>query len=139
MGDANEAKVTVEGVECAGLIDSGSQVSTVSENFYTEKFSSIPVQPLGNILKIEYAAGHHLRCAGYIEAEIEIPGTDVSQTSLFLVVPETDYSSSMPVLVGTNTLRPMRGNCQATYGPRFLQKAVLATSWWLAFQHLGVQ
>ena len=77
--------------------------------------------------------------AGYIEAEIEIPGKDVSQTSFFLVVPETDYSSSVPVLVGTNTLRPMRGIWQARYGPRFLQKAALATPWWLAFQHLGVQ
>ena len=48
-------------------------------------------------------SGQRLPYAGYIEAEIEIPGKDVSQTSLFLVVPETDYSSSVPVLVGTDT------------------------------------
>ena len=139
VGEANEAKVIVEGVECTGLIDSGSQVFTVNENFYREKFSSIPLQPIRNILKIECAAGQHLPYAGYIEAEIEIPGKDVSQTSLFLVVPETDYSSSVLVLVGTNILRSMRGKWQARYGPRFLQKAALATPWWLAFQHLGVQ
>ena len=139
IGKVNEAQIQIEEVECTGLVDTGSMVSTVSERFFQENLKNIPLHPLEALLKIECAAGQHLPYAGYIEVGLRIPGRGISEMCLFLVVPETGYSANVPVLVGTNILTPLRDRCRHRYGPRFLQKAVLDTPWWLAFHHLGVQ
>ncbi len=138
VGRVNEAQLKVGGVDCIGLVDTGSQVSTVTETFFRERLKNIPLHPLEDVLKVECAAGQHIPYAGYIEAEMEIPGKDVLQMCLFLVVPETEYSSSVPVLVGTNVLEPLQQKCRDKYGPRYLQKTVLANAWILAFKLLRV-
>ena len=78
-----------------GLVETGSQVSMVTETFFKERFTNISLHPLEDVLKVECAARQHLPYTGYIEAMIEIPGMDVQQMSLFLIVRETTYSSSV--------------------------------------------
>ena len=47
IGSANEARVEIEDIGCMALLDTGSQVTTLSESFYTKHFSSIPVKDFG--------------------------------------------------------------------------------------------
>ena len=41
VGPSTEAEVKIEGVPCRSLVDSGSQVTTVSHGFYLEHMSHL--------------------------------------------------------------------------------------------------
>ena len=105
VGPANEVKVEVEGQYCTALLDTGSMVSTISEEFYRDQLSHIEQRPLQDILQIEGAGGHTVPYSGYIEVNIRIPETDDDQIALLLVVPSTAYHHSTPILLGTNVIR----------------------------------
>ena len=42
VGPVAEVNIVVEGVPCSCLVDSGSQVTTVSKSFYDQYLSAIP-------------------------------------------------------------------------------------------------
>ena len=136
LAEVDVAEILVEGVECRGLIDTGSMVSTISQQFYDDNLTSCPLHPLDSLLKIECADGEYLPYSGYIEVEItmdpEMP--EVSECFPLLVVPKTAYNEEVPVLLGMNVLRPLMEKCREKFGPRYLQKKVTATPWWLAFR-----
>ncbi|CAG2217256.1 unnamed protein product [Mytilus edulis] len=45
---------------------------------------------------------------GYVEVNIKVPFHTESMMVPLLVVPETDYNRSVPVIIGTNVLRPIK-------------------------------
>ncbi len=57
VGSKCIATLTVDGVPCTCLLDSGSQVTTVSDSFRRLHLPSRTIQPLRKILDIEGAAG----------------------------------------------------------------------------------
>jgi hypothetical protein len=67
LGDVNVSMSYVENLPCLALIDTGSQVSTISEGFFNEYLSHCPLQQLDEILKIEGAGGQGVPFQGYIE------------------------------------------------------------------------
>ena len=96
------------------LIDSGSQITTVSEDFYnslTPKPILYSVHELG--IRVEAAGGHNLSYLGAIAVNIEVPflGKRVIETGA-LVLPTTDYSMNVPVIVGTNAIAKCRDKCE---------------------------
>jgi transposase InsO family protein len=99
------------------------------------------LNPLTELLTIHGAGGHSLPYIGYVVAEIQIGSIDGVQTSSFpfLVVPDTLYSETTPVLIGTNILRPFRNELQDFYGERFQQKLDLPVSIQVAIHALNVQ
>ncbi len=139
VGETNEDDIEVEGLVCRALLDTGSTVSTISESFFREKLD-VPLKPLANILNIECADGESLSYLGYTEVEIAMPSV-LGQTlpALLLVVPDTPYNRGVPVLLGTNVLRPVMGICQKDKGKKYLQKIAQSTPWWLTFRCLSVQ
>ena len=140
MGEANETDIGLEGVICKALLDTGSTVSTVSQGFYDEHLSHLQIHPLDDILHIETAGGSMLPYAGYIEADVTVPGLFEGDTStILLVVPNTEYSKRVPVLLGTNLLRPIMDNCREKHGTQFRQKIAMSTPWWLTFRYLHVE
>ena len=141
VGEANEATVTLDGIPCPALLDTGSTVSTISQPFYEKHMKdSIPLHSLEEVLKIECADGKLLPYLGYVEATVSIPDTDKGElTAIFLVCPLTDYSSQVPVLLGTNVLRSMMDQCQEQEGKLFLQKMSLTTPWWLTFRGMSIR
>jgi len=109
VGPANESPIKVNGVSATALLDSGSQVSTVSLTFLQKFLSEVTVKPLNHLLRVEVAGGATLSYLGYVEVELELPGKlsgpDCSSfPALLLVVPSTSYNSGIPVLLGTNVL-----------------------------------
>jgi len=74
------------------------------------------------MLKIECADGEPLPYLGYIIADIDtsISLTDSAQRScLFLVVPDTRYSAKTPLILGTNILNTLLGECKDKFGSQF--------------------
>lgn len=119
--------VLIEGVQCESILDTGSQVTTISENFHSAFLSSLPLKPIDCLLEIEGAGGQTVPYLGYVEANLTFPrtvtGTEVELTVLALIVPECHFSSVTPLLVGTNVLNRLYQHAVEHEGPRFLKRS----------------
>ena len=90
IGEANEAEIKLDGVEVKALIDSGSQISTVTEKL--AKTMGWKIKSLRNILDIEGTGGAKIKYRGYVEAFLEVPQVkNFSEPSLFVVVGDSEY------------------------------------------------
>ena len=137
LGAANETTVLINNIECPGLLDTGSTVSTISRRFHDEHFPDVELHPLDDMLRIECANGDMLPYDGYVEVDIAVPGiTKREQPMLLLVVPDTNYNQRVPLLLGTNVLGRLMQSCQDKHGVQFLQRASLSTPWYSSFRSL---
>lgn len=142
VGSSNEAQVYIQDVATQALIDTGSAVSTVSRKYYETHLSDIPLQPVDKLLTLECADGTELPYHGFIVCELQIDGISDSPETidcLFLVVNETTYHETVPVLIGTNVISVLISGTKEKYGVRFLQQAKLHTPWYLAFRCLALR
>ncbi|MEW8545548.1 MAG: retropepsin-like aspartic protease, partial [Candidatus Thiodiazotropha sp.] len=95
-------------METYALIDSGSMITTISEDFYN---SLRPLPDLNSLSKlddfsVEGAGGHNLPYCGYIECTVEVPFLAGQSFEVpVLVVPTTQYGLRVPVVIGTNIIR----------------------------------
>ena len=140
IGNTNETSVFINGNVCKALLDTESTVSTVSESYYREFLGQTPIQTLNNLLEIESASGDQCPYIGYIEVQIQV--TSISSdplNCLVLVVPDTRYNCHVPLLIGTNVLKPLMVMCEETHGQQFMQKTNLDTSWCLSFRCISYQ
>jgi transposase InsO family protein len=142
IGDSNTSECVVNGNRCLALVDTGAQVTTVTESFWRSHLSDCPLQPLGGLidgmLTVTGAGGHTVTYLdGYIEAKIGLPGLDVdAQLCPLLVIPE---DKDVPVLIGTNLLKVMLDCLVEKHGIRFLQKANIPTAVAIALRVLTVR
>jgi hypothetical protein len=120
------------------LLDTGSTVSTVSRSFYDQHLSDRPIIPLDTIITIECADGQPLPYDGVVKMDIDSFGSegevDCLEGCIFLVIPDSPYNRSVPLLVGTNILSIFMNRAQTRHGVRFLQVAKLLTPIFLAFR-----
>ena len=143
IGSASEVTVFIEGIKVAALLDTGSTVSTVNERFYQDFLGHLELHPITELINIECADGQQLPYNGFIEATVYCEGVpDVEDGSHYfpiLVVPESNYNRTVPLLVGTNILHHLLSGVKGSYGERFLQQADLHTPWYLAFRSLTLR
>ena len=64
--------------------------------------------------------------------------TEHVQGSILLVVPDTEYNSNVPLLLGTNVLNEFLNSCKTDLGDNFLQTSNLHTPWYLALRCIVV-
>ena len=84
-------------------------MSTISHSSYTELLGDKPLQPLDKLaLDIEGAGGQKLPYSGYIEVDVGVPGLCNPISCLLLVVPDTRYAKTVPIILGTNVLNLVR-------------------------------
>ena len=96
IGETNETKVHLDKIEVKALVDSGSQISTVTEKL--AKLMGWKIKSLRNILDIEGTGGTKVKYKGYVEALLEILQVrDFSEPSLFVVVNDSEYGKQVPV------------------------------------------
>ena len=132
IGDANDSEIIVNGTKTRALIDSGSMITCISEEFH-ESLNPIPelhsISEFG--LTIHSANGTVLPYSGFVELEICVPCFGSSSYAIpALVVPQTNYSKNVPVIVGTNFIRICREAYEQT-GDDEVQE-----EWKLAFSSL---
>lgn len=96
----------MNGHPCLALLDTGSQVTSILEQFYWEHLSDRPMQPLKGLERVVGAAGQEVPFLGYVELSISFPrteaGTDKVFQTLVLVVPDNQYNQHVPLILGTN-------------------------------------
>ncbi len=108
MGPSSELKCFIGDIECKGMIDTGSQVSTLSLNFFNKHFPKEQLRSIGDFLRLEHVGGGEVPYAGYFEISISLPinsDTLFTTTVPVLVVFDTKYNLEVPLLIGTNFLK----------------------------------
>lgn len=115
VGPKCTASISVAGVACNCLLDTGSQVSTLSLSFYQKNLRNHTVWPLNNLLEVEGANGQSVPYLGYVEVDMTFPkaitGIETKILTLALVVPDLRSNSQLPILIGTNTLDVLYEQC----------------------------
>lgn len=140
IGPCCAASVFLEGVLCESIMDTGSQVTTISESFHKNHLSHLPIQPIHALLEIEGAGGQHVPYLGYIETHVTFPqtitGEEEELVALALVVPECHFNSRIPVLIGTNVLFRLYERVLERDGPEFIRR-LDSKDYALIFQHIA--
>lgn len=89
------------------LMDTGSQVTTVTKSFFDQHLFETQIEPLYDLLEVEGANGLPVPYLGYIQITITFPeqflGKECDVPTLVLVVPDSG-TSGFHVLIGTNIL-----------------------------------
>ena len=131
VGDSNECKVLVDGIECLSLIDTGSMVTTVANGFIKTHFPSLPVYPISDLIVVKGPLDEKLPYMGLVEIELSIPlqghGHNIGVFPV-LVAPDTAFNNRVPLLVGTNVLAPFFSQVHVKYGtklPKFFPKSLV--------------
>ena len=100
VGEVNEAKVIVEGQEMRALLDTGSQLSSISWT-WVKKLNLEPRQ-LQSILQIEGSGGLEVPYLGYVEVWLELPEVKAfNHDVLLLIVPDSAHMQCTPITLGT--------------------------------------
>ena len=105
-GSRNESEVLINDQKCLTLIDTGSDITTISDGFYQHMNPKPELLNMSDFkLNITGASGSKLPYAGYFEAEISMSNVDHEPvTAPVLVVPTTGYSGQVSLIVGTNII-----------------------------------
>lgn len=108
VGAKCTAEVLIAGQICNCLLDTGSQVTTISQTYYEQNLSHLEIKPLEHLLELEAANGQLVPYLGYIEIDVMFPkgflGAETKLSTLALVTADTSSSAKSSVLIGTNTL-----------------------------------
>ena len=110
LGNANEVMIELGGKDCLALIDTGSMISSVSEQFYKAHLE--PSYPMTNIktdIQVQGAGGNDLNFLGV--AEMELRCSKQSGKPLLVpmfIMPDTPYNTSTPAIIGTNVLAMLK-------------------------------
>ena len=92
--------VIIENSKVKGLVDSGAQVSSISDRF--AKSLKLQVHSLETLLDLEPTGGGSVPYDGYVEVRMQVPGIAAFDLDvLMLVIPESEYSKRVPVTIGT--------------------------------------
>lgn len=135
IGESNEIEIVVEGEKVNALIDSGSMVTTLSETGYKSLKNQPEMRNLTSLgLEVSIADGSLLKYKGYIECCITIPFMSIDLAVPVLVVPDTNFNKTCPVIIGTNVLRLCRDLSDVTQSISEIPK-----QWKNAFEGLKCQ
>lgn len=135
VGECRTVEIKLQGVEVSCLLDTGSQVSTISEGFFNEHWSAedTNIHYTFEWLKITAANGLEIPYVGYVELEVEAMGLTIPERG-FLIVRDSAQSCSVPCLLGMNVIK----KCQELVHGEFetTMKGNLDSNWRQAFQRV---
>ena len=104
IGPHNEDYVEISGITYKALIDSGSQISSITEDLWKghPKLRYIKLSSADVI--IEGANGQKVSYLGIVPISLTVIGITYEDVPVF-VVPTDSYRRHVPVLIGTNVIR----------------------------------
>ena len=111
VGECPETSVQIGGSHVRCLLDSGAQVSTMTETFFRHQFPNIgEPEDVSAYIQISGAQGLTVPYIGYVEVDLVIMEHTFSNMG-FLVVkdpigsPIEERKKRVPVVIGSNILR----------------------------------
>ena len=133
VGKGNVGDILIDGVTAKALIDTGSQISTISEAFLKHLKPEPKIRDLDELdLEVKCADGSPLQYIGYVAVHVSSLFVEESQDEdhfyPLLVVPATEYNKSVPIIAGTNIIARLK--------QRTLGAVDVPNAWDLAFSSL---
>ncbi len=140
VGTCPMVDLKIRGVLVSCLLDTGSQVSTITEAFFQEHLfgNESDMLSTSSWLKITAANGLDIPYLGYMELDVEVMGMTLPECG-FLIIKETPSPSSMAMLLGMNIISKCRQIVHAefdtTMGGRLdCSQLDCSCNWRVAFQ-----
>ena len=112
VGKDNVGEILIDGVKTNALVDTGSQISTISEGFLKHLKPEPEIRDLDELdLEVKCADGRPLQYIGYVAVQVSSPFIEECQDEdayPLLIVPDTEYNKSVPIIAGTNIIRRLK-------------------------------
>ena len=102
IGKSNVVITYIDGQEVKTLLDTGAQISFMSEEYAKKR--GFKIQPLEKLVNFTGANGLAIEYSGYVEVNLQLPNKGFNQDILILVVPHIEYHNFVPITLGTYTL-----------------------------------
>ena len=102
IGKSNVVITYIDGQEVKTLLDTGAQISFMSEEYAKKR--GFKIQPLEKLVNFTGANGLAIEYSGYVEVNLQLPSKGFNQDILILVVPHIEYHNFVPITLGTHTL-----------------------------------
>ena len=100
IGEANETDIVIENKQVKCLIDSGAQISSISDTFASKL--GLEIKQLNTLLDLEPTGDGQVPYDGYVELRMRFPNVKAFDLDvLMLVIPESEYSRRVPITIGT--------------------------------------
>ena len=123
VGPSCESPVAINDIDTKCLLDSGSQVTVLSEQFYRKHLSHFPLKDLDTDLHITGAGGQSVPYLGIVNVTLTLPktvaGTGSPVNTMVFVCKDTDFSARVPLIVGTNVFRTLASMEERKDGTKF--------------------
>ena len=111
------------------MIDTGSQVTTISEHFVKSNLPNCPIKAVNSLLTLKGAGDNILPYCGYVE--VEICFDSFTCPVLALVVCGDAYTHDVPVVIGTNVIVKFYEHCTKGRGVD-----TVISPWKMSFQSI---
>ena len=103
----------INGHQIKCLLDTGAEVSTISENFYRKYLSSSELLDTTKFLKLSAANNLQIPYLGYIEVDVNINGSQFTNVGM-LVENVSKKADSIQAVLGCNILSCIRNHAKDT-------------------------
>ena len=126
-GDCPEVKVSLGGVDVGCLIETGAEVSTVTESFFKEFLAQgSEVVHVTSYITISASQGLEIPYMGYVELQLTALSHMFNGLGFLIVkdpvsTPIQEQMKRVPGVLGSNVLRDMRKCLVSNYGENFAE------------------
>lgn len=117
VGTCPQVNIRVLGVEVSCLLDTGSQVSTISESFFRQHLGGDDEDMLSTAgwLKLTATNGLDIPYLGYLELEVETMGRKIPNCGFLVVKDPPLASKAVSCIVGMNIISQCRQIVQSEF------------------------
>ena len=119
VGECPVTTVRLGGVDVPCLLDSGSEVSTITEEFFNEHFrpKGKTLLPTVDWLRLTAANGLEIPYVGYLELDVEALGVMIPQRGILVVKSPASQEARQrkkitPGLIGMNIIAQLHETCK---------------------------
>lgn len=137
IGPISREEILISGQSCSAILDSGSQVTTVTKAFIS-RHPSLKMQDLKPAgITVVGAGEQDVPYEGVILIDVELLGTQIKSVPA-LVVSAIGRDNTISCLLGTNALRAARDRLHSQYGRNLMHRLkAMSTACFTAFQAMG--
>ena len=128
VGECPEVTIKLGGADAGCLIDTGAEVSTITESFYRENLAQgWELIDISSFIQVSASQGTDIPYLGYIELTLTAWDHHFSQLG-FLVVknptntPVERRKERIPVVLGSNVMRDVQAQLKQIYGDKYAQE-----------------
>ncbi|KAJ8401402.1 hypothetical protein AAFF_G00386330 [Aldrovandia affinis] len=121
--------VLIDGVKTRCLLDTGSEVTTISAAYFQEQFEGKKLSP-ANWIKLTAANGLDIPVIGYLYADIECMGEKVLGKCVFVLRdhPINEAEKRVPGILGMNVLGDLRSLFSGVEGAQMMDRSKMCST-----------